>query len=85
MLRAVWPRSLERVAGFRSSENEVEKPRGEWKLVELISEGGKVTYKVDRKVVNEGTGAIPYSRPILSQSEGAEVFFRNIELRPIGK
>jgi hypothetical protein len=61
MLRAVWPRSLERVAGFRSSENEVEKPRGEWKLVELISEGGKVTYKVDGKVVNEGTGAIPYS------------------------
>lgn len=73
------------IAGFRSPENEAEKPHGEWNLVELIAKGDKVTYKVNGKVVNEGTGANPSRGRILFQSEGAEVFFRNIELRSIGK
>jgi len=73
------------VAGYRSPENEVEKPHGEWNLLELIADGGKVTFKVNGKVVNEGSGAKPSRGRILFQSEGAELFFRNIELRPLGK
>jgi hypothetical protein len=69
----------------RSPENELEKPQGEWNLVDLIADGDKVTYKVDGKVMNEGTGANPSRGRILFQSEGAEVFFRNIELRPLRK
>ena len=73
------------VVGFRSPENEVENPHGEWNTVELIADGDKVTYKVNGKVVNEGTGAKPSAGRILFQSEGAEVFFRNIELWPLKK
>ena len=69
------------VAGFRSPENEVEKAHGEWNLLELIADGDKVTFKVNGKVVNQGSGAKPSRGRILFQSEGAEVFFRNIELR----
>ena len=35
---------------------------------------------VNGKLVNEGTGAKPSRGRILFQSEGAECFFRNIEL-----
>jgi len=73
------------VVGFRSPENEVEKPHGEWNLLELITDRGKVTFKVNGKVVNEGSGAQPSRGRILFQSEGAELFFRNIELQPLGK
>lgn len=45
----------------------------------------KVTFKVNGKVVNEGTDAKPSRGRILFQSKGAEVYFRNIELRPLGK
>jgi hypothetical protein len=37
--------------------------------------------QVNGKIVNEGTGARPSRGRILFQSEGAELFFRNIALR----
>jgi len=73
------------VAGYRSPDNEVEKPHGEWNLLELIAGRGKVIFKVNGRVVNEGSGAKPSRGRILFQSEGAEVFFRNIELQPLGQ
>jgi hypothetical protein len=71
--------------GYRDPVAEVENPHGEWNLVELIADGDKVTYKVNGKVVNEGTQAKPSKGRILFQSEGAELYFRNIELRSLGK
>ena len=44
-----------------------------------------VKYWVNGKVVNEGSAASLTCGKILFQSEGAEVFFRNIELRPLLK
>jgi hypothetical protein len=38
---------------------------------------------VNGKLINEGTDAFPVSGKILFQSEGAEVFFRNMELHPL--
>ena len=35
------------------------------------------------KLVNEGTKAYPASGKILIQSEGAEVYFRDIKLYPL--
>ena len=67
--------------GYRDPEGEVEKPHGEWNLLELIASDGAVKYLVNGKVVNEGTGAAPSRGKILFQSEGAELFFRNIEIR----
>jgi hypothetical protein len=73
------------IAGYRDPQGEVEKPRGEWNLVEMVADGDTVRYWVNGKLVNEGTGGSPVRGKILFQSEGAELFFRNIELRPLKK
>ena len=71
------------VLGARSPENEVERDHGQWNLLELIAEGDRVTFKANGKVVNDGTNVRPSRGRILFQSEGAELFFRNLELRPL--
>ena len=71
--------------GYRDPVAEVEKPHGEWNRIELIADGGAVTYKVNGKVVNNGTQAKPAKGRILFQSEGAEIYFRRIEIRPLVK
>jgi hypothetical protein len=69
--------------GYRDPVNEVEKPHGEWNVVELVNRDGHVWQYVNGKLANEGTDAFPASGKILFQSEGAEVFFRNIRLSPL--
>ncbi len=69
--------------GFRDPQGEVEKPHGRWNRLELIADGDTVKYFVNSKLVNEGTGARPSRGKILLQSEGAEVFFRRVELTPL--
>ena len=71
--------------GYRDPQLEVENPHGEWNILELIADGDTVKYLLNGRVVNEGTGANPARGKILFQSEGAEVFFRNLELRPLKK
>ena len=71
------------VVGFRDSVNEVEKPHGEWNVVELVNRDGHVWQYVNGKLANEGVDAFPSSGKILFQSEGAEVYFRNIRLYPL--
>ncbi len=71
------------VTGFRDAVNELEKPHGEWNVVELVNRDGHVWQYVNGKLANEGTNAFPSSGRILFQSEGAEVFFRNIKLYPL--
>jgi len=69
--------------GFRDSVNEVEKPHGEWNVVELVNRDGHVWQYVNGKLANEGVDAFPASGKILFQSEGAEVYFRDIKLYPL--
>ena len=71
------------IVGYRDPANEVEKPHGQWNVVELVNQNGHVKQYVNGKLVNEGTDAFPSSGKILFQSEGAEVFFRNIKLYPL--
>jgi hypothetical protein len=71
------------VVGYRDPTNELEKPHGEWNVVELVNRDGHVWQYVNGKLANEGTDAFPSSGKILFQSEGAEVFFRNIKLYPL--
>ena len=71
------------VTGYRSPSGEVEKPHGEWNLVELVAQGDHVKQYVNGKLVNEGWGASPSSGKILIQSEGAEIFYRDIRLFPL--
>ena len=69
-----------------------EKPTGAWNTVELIAFGEDSIHIVNGKVVMRLHGPLRIdgdvpkpvtSGPIILQSEGAEVFYRDIEIRPI--
>jgi hypothetical protein len=72
------------VKGFRG-KHDVEKPAGEWNTLECVCDGNKITNILNGTVVNMGTNASHTRGKILFQSEGAEVFFRRIELLPLKK
>jgi hypothetical protein len=71
------------VTGARDPNGEVEKPHGQWNHLVLISKGGLIKQYVNGKLVNEGTNPFPAEGKILFQSEGAEVFYRNLKLYPL--
>lgn len=70
------------VLGFRG-RNDAEKPVGQWNRIEAICDAGSVTYFVNDVKVNEGRDGSLTEGRILIQSEGAEMFFRNLELHPL--
>jgi hypothetical protein len=76
---------------IKSPDNE--KPTGEWNTVELIAFKDDAIHIVNGKVVMRlhgpqriDTAALTpvTSGPIILQSEGAEIFYRDVEMRPIG-
>ncbi len=71
------------VTGYRDPVGEVEKPKGEWNQLELVVDHDHVKYFVNGKLVNEGTDMNATKGKILFQTEGAEVFFRNLEIAPL--
>ena len=71
------------VTGFRDPQGDLEKPHGEWNVLELITDGNDIKQYVNGRLANEGTDPSPVGGKILFQSEGAEVFFRNISLAPL--
>jgi hypothetical protein len=70
--------------GFRG-KNDVEKVAGEWNTLECICAGDKITNILNGTTVNVGTNSSHTKGKILFQSEGAEVFFRRIDLLPLKK
>ena len=70
------------VLGFRGAKD-VEKPVGQWNRLEAIVDGGDVTYFVNGVKVMEGREGSFKSGKLMFQSEGAEIFFRLIELHPL--
>ena len=60
-----------------------EKPSGDWNRLEIIVKAGKCTHIMNGVVVNEGTEASLRTGRILIQSEGAEIFYRKIELEEL--
>src|SRR5262245_23006295 len=75
-----WKDSL----GFRGSRD-VEKPAGEWNRMEVVCDGDSITTILNGYVVNIGTKSSLSKGKILVQSEGAEILFRKIEVRPLIK
>jgi hypothetical protein len=67
--------------GFRGP-NEIENPRGEWNTMEILCDEDKIKITVNGHVTLEGSAAEPHKGRILLQSEGAEIFFRRIDLYP---
>jgi 3-keto-disaccharide hydrolase len=72
------------VMGFRG-RLDVEKPAGEWNRMEVICDGDTITNIVNGYVVNIGTKSSLTRGKIIFQSEGAEIIFRKIEIRPLIK
>lgn len=70
--------------GFRGA-SDVEKPAGEWNTLEVVCDGDAITIILNGLVVNAGTKSSLTSGKIQFQSEGAEIFFRKIEVRPLKK
>ena len=60
-----------------------EKPTGEWNRIEVIANKGKCTHIVNGVVVNEaGNVSLRHGR-ILIQSEGAEIYYRKIDIKEL--
>jgi hypothetical protein len=72
------------MVGFQNSES-AEKPEGEWNTYEITVDGPAITVRLNGKTVNQVTGAAVIAGHIGLQSEGGEVQFRRVELRPVGK
>ncbi len=80
-----------REAVFSKKLKDTEKPNGEWNTVEVICKGDTVKHIVNGVLVAEASGLsadkegkTPLTKGrILLQSEGAEVFYRNVTLSPL--
>ena len=72
------------VKGFRG-RHDVESPAGQWTRIEVICDGGTITNFVNGHVVNVATESRLRKGKLLFQSEGAEIFYRRIELTPLKK
>lgn len=70
--------------GFRGKQD-VEKPMGDWNRQEVIADGDTLTNIVNGVIVNHGTKCSPSEGKIQLQSEGAEIWIRKVELRPLGR
>ena len=68
--------------GFRGAKD-VEKPVGDWNRFEGVADGGNLVYLLNGVKVNEGKDGSLIEGKILFQSEGAEIYFRRIELHPL--
>ena len=60
-----------------------EKPSGQWNRIEIIANKGKITYIVNGVLVNEGEDPSVQEGKILVQSEGAEIYYRKIDIREL--
>lgn len=81
-----WGRdpSWEDKIDFRGAKD-LDKPVGQWNRQEVICDGDSITNIVNGKVAAYGYDSSHKQGKIQIQSEGAEIFFRRIEIRPIKK
>jgi uncharacterized protein YndB with AHSA1/START domain len=64
-------------------KDDLESPLGQWTKVECICKGNTIEIRVNGTTVNKAFDVYPAAGKILLQSEGFEIYFRNVELRPI--
>lgn len=64
-------------------KDDVASPLGEWTLVECICRGSRITIKINGTTVNECYDVYPSAGKILLENEQNEIYFRNLEIRPL--
>jgi hypothetical protein len=69
---------MKRIIRTENAEN----PNGEWNTLEVICSGDQSQHFVNGKRVNSGSRLSATKGRILLQSEGAEVYYRNVQLIP---
>ena len=58
---------------------------GQWNRAEIVAKDGDLVYFLNGTKILEATnGSLTHGR-LLFQSEGAEIFFRRIELHPLDR
>ena len=62
-------------------KDRVENKIGEWNQYEITCKGDTIKLVINGQLVNEGTEAEMTKGKIVLQSEGAEIHFRNVELK----
>jgi hypothetical protein len=68
------------VTGYRDPIGEVEKPHGQWNVLEMVLDHDHVKYWVNGKLANEATDLNATKGKLLFQTEGAETYYRNIKI-----
>jgi len=70
------------ILGFRG-KYDLERPVGEWNTLECIAFEDQISIYLNGTLVNEAINVKPGSGRIQIQSEGAEIFFRRVEITPL--
>ena len=85
--RVLWRKKDPEVANVTGARGrwDLEKPVGEWNRLEALCDGANVAFFVNGEQVNGGSNSSYREGKILFQSEGAELYFRKIELHPVRK
>jgi len=73
--------STKNTRAIKKKDNE--KPSGEWNRLEIFMQKGKCIHIMNGVVVNEGTDASLRTGRLLIQSEGAEIYYRKIEIEEL--
>lgn len=70
--------------GYRGPAD-IEHPHGEWNKLEVICDGDRISTILNGVLVNQGTHCDHTEGKIQVQTEGAEIFYRRLEIRPLLK
>lgn len=70
------------VKGFRG-KSDLDKPAGEWNRLECLAVSDRILVKLNGVLVNSCREVKPNRGRIQLQSEGAEIFFRRVDLTPV--
>lgn len=62
---------------------DAEKPNGEWNKVEIIVNKGRITHLLNGEEVNSGRLGNTTTGNIILQSEGAEIYYRNAQIKEL--
>lgn len=74
---------LERCFRRIEMKESIEKKLGEWNEMEVTCRGGDITLVLNGFKVNEGKNGNLHSGRIALQSEGAEVYFKDIDIKSL--
>lgn len=74
---------VKRVSEDREARARARRPLGEWNAVEIVSKDGRMTCSLNGTRISEFAEFEPFESPIAFQSEGAEIHWRRVRLKPL--